>query len=147
MNNEQVVATLTPAPSSLGVSDRMSRQRTRDTVPELELRRALHARGVRYRVDYPLPGMPRRRADVVFTRVRLAVFVDGCFWHCCPEHASYPRANSGWWRAKLARNVERDRETDGALLAAGWTVLRFWGHDDMHAAASAVVAKWAELRG
>jgi len=142
-----VVPAPAPVPASAGVSLRMSRQKRRDTLPEVELRRALHAMGARFRVDQPLPGMPRRRADVVFTRVRLAVFVDGCFWHCCPEHASYPRANSEWWRAKLVRNVERDRETDGALLAAGWTVLRFWEHDDMHAAAESVAAMWSELRG
>ncbi len=125
----------------------MSHQRTRDTAPELQLRRALHGRGVRFRVDYPLPGMPRRRADLVFTKAHLAVFVDGCFWHGCPEHATFPHVNAEWWRAKLARNVERDRETDDALLVAGWTVLRFWEHDDMHAAAEAVTAKWSELRG
>ena len=102
--------------------------------------------GARFRVDLPLPGMPRRRADVVFTRARLAVFVDGCFWHSCPEHASYPQANAEWWRTKLARNVERDHETDAALDALGWTVLRFWEHGDMNAAAEVVAAAWAERR-
>ena len=102
--------------------------------------------GARFRVDLPLPGMPRRRADLVFTRARLAVFVDGCFWHSCPEHASYPQANAEWWRTKLARNVERDHETDAALAALGWTVLRFWEHCDMNAAAEVVAAAWAERR-
>ncbi len=136
-----------PVPPSPGVSARMSRQRTRDTVPEMELRRALHRRGVRFRVDYPLPGMPRRRADIVLTKARVAVFVDGCFWHGCPEHATYPHVNAQWWREKLARNVARDRETDDALFALGWTVLRFWEHEDMHEAAEAVATRWSERRG
>ena len=82
--------------------------------------------GYRYRVDMaPLPGL-RRKADLVFTRRRVAVFVDGCFWHRCPEHATLPAANRDWWEAKLARNVERDTETNRLLTEAGWTVLRVW---------------------
>lgn len=109
----------------------MARQRRRDTAPETALRRSLHSRGFRFRVDHPLPGLPRRRADIVFTRVRLAVFVDGCFWHACPEHGTTPRTRHAWWAEKLGRNVVRDRDTDARLHATGWTVLRFWEHDDV----------------
>lgn len=118
---------------------RMSRQARRDTVPELALRRELHRRGLRYRVDHPLPGMPRRRADLLFTRAKVAVFVDGCFWHSCPIHGTRPTNNEEWWAQKLLRNVERDRETDAALEASGWTVLRFWEHAETRSAADAVV--------
>jgi len=114
-----------------------------DTKPELALRRELHRRGLRYRVGTaPLPGL-RRRADVVFTRRRIAVFVDGCFWHRCPEHGTQPRNNFDWWQAKLDRNVERDRHTDAALLAAGWRVVRVWEHEDPAAAAAAIAAQVA----
>jgi len=82
--------------------------------------------------------MPRRRADIAFTRQRVAVFVDGCFWHSCPDHRTAPASNGPWWAAKLARNVERDRDTDQRLGAAGWTVLRFWEHEDANAVASSV---------
>lgn len=107
----------------------MSRQRRRDTAPELALRRHLHARGLRYRVTWPIPGLPRRTVDIAFTRARLAVFVDGCFWHSCPEHATYPSANGAWWAAKLATNQQRDRATTEHLEAAGWTVVRVWEHE------------------
>ena len=107
----------------------MSLQARRDTQPELALRRALHARGYRYRVDWALPGMPRRRADIAFPRRRVAIFVDGCFWHSCPVHKTAPANNSQWWAQKLAKNVSRDRETDEYLRDLGWTVLRFWEHE------------------
>lgn len=119
-----------PLPSSPGVSERMSRAPRRDTGPEMLIRREAHRRGMRYRVDAALPGMPRRRADMVFAGRKVAVFVDGCFWHSCPEHTSIPRANRIWWVEKLRRNSERDRETDAHLQDLGWTVLRFWEHDD-----------------
>lgn len=103
--------------------------RRRDTPGELELRRILHGWGLRYRVDHPvLPGL-RRRADIVFTKARVAVFVDGCFWHGCPLHATYPKSNAAWWRAKLAANVARDRDTDRRLAEAGWVVVRGWEHE------------------
>lgn len=119
-------------------SRRMSRQLRRDTKPELALRKALFARGCRYRVDAPLPGMPRRRADVMFTKQRIAVFIDGCFWHSCPEHATVPQANRDWWTNKLDTNVRRDRETDERLRRLDWSVLRFWEHEDMDSAADIV---------
>lgn len=104
--------------------------RSRDTAPELKVRRAVHAMGLRYRVAYrPEPGL-RRTADLVFTRARVAVFIDGCYWHGCPEHYIEPASNVDYWRPKIARNRERDAETTAALTAAGWHVLRFWSHED-----------------
>ena len=110
-----------------------------DTAPEVALRRALHARGLRFRKDHPIR-TPQRlvRPDVVFTRARVAVFVDGCFWHCCPLHGNVPRANGDYWRPKLARNVARDRAVDGALTADGWHVIRVWEHEDATSAAEEV---------
>ncbi|MFJ2728828.1 very short patch repair endonuclease [Streptomyces collinus] len=107
----------------------MSRQASKDTGVELAVRRLLHAAGLRYRVEYPVPGMARRRIDVAFTRARVAVLIDGCFWHGCPQHATQPKANAEWWRTKLDRNMARDRETTEHLTAQGWTVLRFWEHE------------------
>ncbi|MER7896914.1 very short patch repair endonuclease [Streptomyces sp. NPDC096046] len=107
----------------------MSRQASKDTAVELTVRRLLHAAGLRYRVEYPVPGLPRRRIDVAFPRAKVAVLIDGCFWHGCPQHATHPKANAEWWRTKLERNMARDRETTEHLLGAGWTVLRFWEHE------------------
>lgn len=114
-----------------GIRSRMQLQRTRDTAPELALRRQLHARGLRYRVDrQPLPGL-RRRADIVFGPARVAVYIDGCFWHGCPEHGNpRPAANSWYWPAKITANKARDADTDQRLTAAGWIVIRSWEHDD-----------------
>lgn len=129
-----------PVPASDAVRARFQRVPSRDTKPELALRRELHRRGLRYRVDMaPLAGL-RRRADMAFTRRRAFVFVDGCFWHRCPEHGTDPRNNSGWWRTKLDRNVARDRHTDAALREAGWTVVRVWEHDDPIRSADVVAA-------
>jgi DNA mismatch endonuclease (patch repair protein) len=115
--------------SSENIRKTMLGNRRRDTKPELAVRRALHARGLRYRVDLaPLAGY-RRRADVVFTRRRIAVFIDGCFWHGCPLHYRAPGTNAGYWQPKIARNVERDAETTLALVNAGWRVLRYWEHE------------------
>lgn len=131
-------------PKDVGVSARMSRQRRRDTAPELRLRSELHRRGLRFRVETAVPGLPRRRADITFPRARIAVFVDGCFWHSCPEHATRPVSNAEWWSEKLARNVARDRETDERLTSDGWTVLRFWEHADPVSAADAIEAAWRD---
>ena len=116
----------------------MSRQRRRDTSPELELRRAVHGLGLRYFVHRrPLPAV-RREADFLFPRAKVAVFVDGCFWHACPEHGTSPRVNNDYWGPKLARNVERDRSTDEQLIAAGWEVVRVWEHEAADVGASRV---------
>lgn len=124
---------------------RMSRQRSRDTDPERVLRSLLHRMGLRFRVHRrPVPGL-RREADLVFVGPRVAVFVDGCFWHCCPEHATSPRANGAWWATKLAANVARDRDTDRRLEEAGWRVVRVWEHEDP-ARAAARVAKVVRRR-
>lgn len=90
----------------------------------------LHTKGLRYRVDLAIPGVTRARPDIVFRRECVAVFLDGCFWHSCPQHATTPKANGEWWRAKLRANVERDRRHDRDLRAAGWVVCRFWEHED-----------------
>ena len=127
-----------PGASSPELSERMSTFPRRDTTPELELRRELWRRGLRYRVDRPLDGKRRRRADLTFVGPRVVVFVDGCFWHGCPEHGTSPKANAEWWSEKLARNVARDADTDEFLTAQGWTVLRFWEHEDVLAAADQV---------
>lgn len=118
----------------------MQGNRRRDTIPELGLRSDLHARGRRFRVQYPVPGRPRRSIDIAFTRRRIAVLVDGCFWHGCPEHGSSPATNSTYWREKVQRNQARDRDTDVALARAGWTVVRIWEHESRAAAVAAVEA-------
>lgn len=121
-------------------SARMRAQRRRDTAPEVALRRELHRRGARFFVDRaPLPGL-RRRADLVFPRKHVAVYVDGCFWHSCPQHATSPKNNAQWWADKLAANVVRDRDTDTRLAAAGWSVVRIWEHEDPTEAADRVQA-------
>ncbi|NJP46054.1 very short patch repair endonuclease [Actinacidiphila epipremni] len=116
--------------SSPGRRRNMQANRARDTGPELAVRKLLHAQGFRYRVHYaPLPSI-RRRADIVFTRQRIAIFIDGCFWHNCPEHGHPVTVNSDYWNPKLARNHERDTETNFLLRTNGWLVLRFWAHED-----------------
>jgi DNA mismatch endonuclease (patch repair protein) len=134
-----MAAAALPVPSSSGVSGRMSRQRRRDTAPELAIRKLLHAYGLRFRVTLPIPGMPRRSIDIAFTKARVAVFVDGCFWHVCPVHATSPAANSQWWAAKLATNQARDIATNDHLAALGWTVVRVWEHEDRTAAAERIL--------
>jgi len=131
-----------PSPSTPGRSANMKANRRADTKPELALRKALHARGYRYRKDLrlDLPSGVRVRPDIVFTARRVAVFVDGCFWHCCPEHGTQPAANTWYWEPKLRRNVERDRTADAALDSAGWTVVRLWEHESVDAAVAAVTA-------
>src|SRR5579872_51683 len=120
----------------------MSAQRRRDTIPELALRRRLHAMGLRYRVDTAPLATLRRKADVVFGPARVAVFVDGCFWHGCPLHGQRRHDVNGWyWPEKIARNRCRDADTDARLAAAGWAVVRVWEHED----AEVVAANVAEV--
>lgn len=119
----------------------------RDTSPELAVRRELWHRGSRgYRVDrnLGLPGV-RRRADIAFVGARLAVFIDGCFWHACPEHGSHPRSNRDYWSEKLSRNVRRDRETDRLAREEGWRVVRIWEHEDPVVAATRIEGALREL--
>jgi DNA mismatch endonuclease, patch repair protein len=120
----------------------MSRLARRDTAPELALRRELHRRGLRYRVQMKVPGNNRRTIDVAFTRAKLAVYVDGCFWHGCPQHHTRPSVNSDWWAWKLERNQARDRDTERELHDAGWGVLRVWEHESPDSAADRVGAAY-----
>jgi DNA mismatch endonuclease (patch repair protein) len=119
----------------------MLANRRRDTGPELALRRELHRRGLRFRVDHAPSEGPRCRIDIAFTRARVAVFVDGCFWHRCPEHGNLPVANHEWWEAKLNGNVDRDRRNDQALESAGWEVIRVWEHEAVMDAADRVTRR------
>jgi DNA mismatch endonuclease (patch repair protein) len=119
----------------------------RDTPAELAIRSAVHRLGFRYRVDLRPDPSVRGRADLVFTAARVAVYVDGCFWHSCPEHGTWPRANAAWWRQKIEANVHRDRESDRRLTAAGWLVLRFWEHEDPSKAARVIAREVRRRRG
>lgn len=130
----------TMVPSSRQVSERMSRVVRRDTGPELALRKALHARGLRYRVDRVAVKGMRSRPDIVFGPARVAVYVDGCFWHGCPVHGTAPRANKAFWADKLDRNRRRDQATDEALRKAGWEPVRVWEHEPASEAAERVAA-------
>lgn len=118
----------------------MRRQRRRDTKLEIEIRRALHSMGYRFRVDYRVEPSLRARPDIVFTRKRVAVFVDGCFWHGCPEHGTQPTNNAEWWQEKLAANVARDRRTTDAFEGLGWSVVRVWEHEHVAGAVDRIVA-------
>lgn len=127
-----------PPASSPAARIRMSRQVTRDTKPELMLRRELHRRGLRYRVNRRPIAQIRRTADLVFTKAKVAVFVDGCFWHRCPVHGAIPKTNTQWWTAKFESNIQRDRDTDQILESNGWTVIRVWEHADVREAADQI---------
>lgn len=118
----------------------MQANRGRDTAPELAVRRRLHGDGYRYRVQYPVPGSPRRRIDVAFPRQKVAVEVKGCFWHGCELHGTWPKSNADWWRSKIQANRERDAEKEELLRQAGWLVLVAWEHDDVDAIALDVEA-------
>jgi DNA mismatch endonuclease, patch repair protein len=118
----------------------MQAQRTRDTGPEVAIRSAVHRAGLRYRVDArPLPNFPRK-ADLVFRRAKVAVFVDGCFWHSCPLHGRQSVANASWWRDKLARTQQRDADTTRHLVEAGWQVVRIWEHGSPEVASARIMA-------
>ena len=141
-----------PPASSEAVRRRMETQARCDTGPEMALRQRLHAEGLRYRADHRPEPTVRRRADIVFTRARVAVFVDGCFWHVCPQHGKIPKSNSAWWRDKLQANRLRDSDTNARLTAAGWTVIRVWEHEEPDAAAKRVAeavqeARWRDRGG
>lgn len=126
------------SPSSHEASARLARVRQQDTSAELSLRKELHARGLRYRLQIPLLTKPRRVADIVFPRAKVAVFVDGCFWHGCPEHASWPKNNAQFWRQKIETNRARDADTNQRLSASGWRVIRVWAHEQVRDAAERI---------
>ena len=113
----------------------MRRQKSLDTAMEISLRRKLFSRGLRYRIHRQLVSGTRRQVDLAFMRARVAVFLDGCFWHGCPQHGTIPRANREWWERKLRSNIERDKDTDRRLAQAGWLVVRVWEHEDLEDAA------------
>lgn len=124
----------------------MRGNRSRDTRPEVAVRSALHRRGLRFfKNARPVAGL-RCSADVVFPRQRIAVFIDGCYWHRCPIHGTRPMTNAGYWSAKLDRNVARDRRNDAALAEEGWQVMRFWEHDDPAAVAERVATEVQRVR-
>ncbi|QXN89815.1 very short patch repair endonuclease [Nocardia iowensis] len=132
---------LYPAPLNEGRSRNMRANRRSDTKPEIALRSALHRLGYRYRKDLRLDlGSVKVRPDIVFTARKVAVFVDGCFWHVCPEHGRNPTTNEWYWAPKLRRNIERDRAADVALAEAGWQVVRLWEHETLERAVTAVTS-------
>ena len=130
-------------PTSPTATKKMRSNRRVDTKPEIELRSALHRRGLRFRKDYPirLPSGRTVHPDIVFTRKKVAVFVDGCFWHSCPRHGTTPKSNQDYWIPKLRQNVERDRATDSGLRAGGWRVVRIWEHVNVDEAASIIISQ------
>jgi DNA mismatch endonuclease Vsr len=129
-----------PAPLNEGRSRNMQAIRRTNTKPEVALRSALHQLGYRYRKDLPLDlGGVKVRPDIVFTARKVAVFVDGCFWHVCPEHGRQPATNEWYWTPKLRRNLERDRTVNAALVDAGWQVVRLWEHEPLATAVETVV--------
>lgn len=133
-------AKLPPKPSSKAASERMAATGPRDTSAELRIRKVLFAKGLRYRVDYPVLTKPRRRADIAFIRAKIAVFVDGCFWHGCPKHGTWPKANADFWREKIKTNKNRDQDTNRRLEAKGWLVIRVWEHEAPKEAADKIAA-------
>jgi DNA mismatch endonuclease (patch repair protein) len=124
----------------------MQANRGRDTVPELALRSILHARGLRFRVNQPLPFDRRRRADLTFTRARLYVFVDGCFWHGCPDHFIEPKTRADFWLDKIRGNRQRDDDTRRRLEQSGATVIRIWEHQDPNEAADQIEAAYRSIK-
>ena len=118
----------------------MRANRPRDTGPERAIRSALHARGLRYQLHRRAVRDVRSEADLLFPKERVAVYVDGCFWHSCPQHRVLPKANAAWWKSKLQANVDRDRRVDAALAGHGWTVVRIWEHEPPESAADVIEA-------
>lgn len=125
-------------PSSPESSRRMAKVRQKGTEAELALRRELHRSGLRYRINFEVLRKPRRVADIIFPGLKIAVFVDGCFWHGCPQHATWPKQNSEFWRQKIETNRARDADTDARLRALNWTVIRIWEHESPVVAAEKV---------
>lgn len=124
----------------------MQKQRRRDTDAEMQVRRRLHAAGIRYRVDAkPEPDL-RTRGDIVWRGLRVVVFIDGCYWHGCPRHATRPKANAQWWAHKLDGNVATDRRNDAALTARGWLVLRYWEHETAGDVAATIITQLKRRR-
>ena len=123
----------------------MRSNRGTGTRPEIAVRGILHARGFRYKVNARPVEHIRRTADILFTKQKLAIFIDGCFWHRCPDHGSQPKTNADYWAAKLERNVQRDKDTSARLTDAGWSVLRFWEHEDPVTVSQKISSAWRDL--
>ncbi|WP_347237962.1 very short patch repair endonuclease [Dietzia sp. B44] len=142
-----IVETSPPTSPSSEVRRRMRRQKTSGTRCEIAVRKILHRRGVRFRVDFqPNPAL-RTRVDIGWKNIRLAVFIDGCFWHKCPDHFVAPKTNTEWWEAKLNANTERDARITHQLAEQGWEVLRFWEHEDPRHIASEITRLRDERSG
>jgi len=133
-----------PTPLNMNVSRQMQRMPRHSSKPEVALRKELHQRGLRFRVN--LPGLPGR-PDIAFTKARVAVFVDGCFWHACPEHGVLPKNNRAWWQAKLEGNISRDERKDAELAELGWRVVHVWEHEPVTEAADRIEALWRRQVG
>jgi DNA mismatch endonuclease (patch repair protein) len=125
-------------PSSPETSRRMSKVRQSGTDAEIALRREMYRNGLRYRVNVEVLKNPRRVVDIAFPRHKIAILVDGCFWHGCPQHATWPKRNADFWRQKIEANQLRDSDTNARLRKDGWTVLRFWEHESPIAAAQTI---------
>jgi len=138
MESENGEGTSKPVPSSEAALKRMKAARPRDTAPEKALRSALHRKGLRFRVDKKPIRDLNRKADIVFRSARVAVFVDGCFWHGCPIHGTQAKANAEFWSRKIKQNQERDTDTTRQLKAAGWRVIRVWEHEDPETASKKI---------
>lgn len=131
-----------PEPLNVHVRNQMKKMPRSGSKVELAVRSELHRRGIRFRVNFrPLPGSP----DIVLTRAKVAVFIDGCFWHACPLHGSRPKNNADWWEAKLQRNKQRDAEKDSSLRELGWLPLHYWEHDDPEEVAAEIEWVWRGL--
>lgn len=133
-------------PSSPDASRRMARVRQKGTGAELAIRKELYRMGARYRVDFAVLKKPRRVADIAFPGLEIAVFVDGCFWHGCPEHASWPKQNAEFWRQKIETNRARDLDTDSRLVALGWEPIRVWEHESPASAAQRIMGLVARAK-
>jgi len=140
MNAEERRRRGTPDPSSDEARRRMEATRRRDTAAEIAVRRRLHAKGLRYRINYRIALLPRRRADIAFPKQRVAVFVDGCFWHGCPKHGTMPKANRPFWKEKITTNRRRDKDTNRRLRGSGWLAVRVWEHEYPEIAARRVAS-------
>lgn len=130
----------TPTPLDAQTRERFKRQPRRDTKPELAIRRELHRRGFRFRLDARVSKSIRSKPDIVFNGAKVAVFVDGCFWHRCPDYGTLPKNNHQWWAEKLCASTERDTRTTATLKAEGWKVIRIWEHEPVNEAVERVAA-------
>ena len=136
-----------PHPDTQATVRSMRGNKAKDTKPEVETRRLLHRQGLRFRKSYTVKLEKRRtRIDIAFQRLRLAVLIDGCFWHGCPEHGHIPKTNRAYWEPKLMGNLERDREVDRLLSEAGWEVMHFWSHMSPQEIACNVAKRVADIR-